>query len=107
MTGHLSAAVSHLGNISYYLGEENKVSVSELEAAVSKITSLDDNNATLNRTVEHLKANKVDLERTPLALGPHLKFDPKAETFTNNDGANKLLTREYREGFECPSGEKV
>ena len=107
MTGHLSAAVSHLGNISYYLGEENKVSVSELEAAVSKITSLDDNNATLNRTVEHLKANKVDLERTPLALGPHLKFDPKAETFTNNDGANKLLTREYREGFECPSGVKV
>ena len=27
MTGHLSAGVSHLGNISYYLGEKNKASV--------------------------------------------------------------------------------
>ncbi|QDT10905.1 Gfo/Idh/MocA family protein [Planctomycetes bacterium K23_9] len=107
MTGHLSAAVSHLGNISYYLGEENKVDASELEATLSKIKSLDDNSATLARTVQHLKSNRVDLDKTPIALGPHLKFDPKAEVFLENAEANKMLTREYRQGFEVPDGANV
>ncbi|MGB7345877.1 MAG: Gfo/Idh/MocA family oxidoreductase [Pirellulaceae bacterium] len=107
MTGHLSAAVSHLGNISYYLGEDNKVDVTELEASLSKIKSLDDNSATLRRTLDHLQANKVDLAKTPVSLGPHLKFDPKAEVFVENAEANKMLTRQYRAGFECPSSEDV
>ncbi len=107
MTGHLSAAVSHLGNISYYLGESNKVDAAELEAALRKVKSLDDNQATLGRTIEHLQSNGVDLAKTPIALGPHLKFDPKAEVFIENAEANKYLTREYRPGFECPSGDKV
>ncbi|MFK8114964.1 MAG: Gfo/Idh/MocA family protein [Rubripirellula sp.] len=107
MTGHLSAGVSHLGNISYYLGEQNKASVDEVKAAVAKVKSLDDNSATLARTVEHLEANGVDLEATPLALGPMLKFDNETEKFTNNDDANAMLTREYRKGFEVPSADKV
>lgn len=107
MTGHLSAAVSHLGNISYYVGQQNKASVSEIKEAVAKVKSLDDNAATLERTVEHLEANGVDLDKTPLALGPTLQFDPEAEKFTNNDEANEMLTREYRKGFEVPAGDKV
>ncbi len=107
MTGHLSAGVSHLGNISYYLGEQNRASAEEIAAAVSKVKSLDDNVTTLERTVAHLKANGVDLDRTPMALGPHLKFDGQAERFTNNDAANELLSREYRKGFEVPSADKV
>lgn len=107
MTGHLSAAVSHLGNISYYLGESNRVSAEEIEAVVSKVKSLDDNVATLQRTVEHLKANNVDLAKTPLSLGPMLHFDNETERFTNNDEANNWLAREYRAGFEVPSGDKV
>lgn len=100
MTGHLSAGVSHLGNISYYLGEQNKASLEQVIDAVGKVKSLDDNAATLERTVEHLKANGVDLEKTPLALGPYLEFDNDSEKFTNNDEANEMLTREYRKGFE-------
>ncbi len=100
MTGHLSAGVSHLGNISYYLGEQNKASLEQVIDAVGKVKSLDDNAATLERTVEHLKANGVDLEKTPLALGPYLEFDNESEKFTNNDEANEMLTREYRKGFE-------
>jgi predicted dehydrogenase len=106
-TGHLSAGVSHLGNISYYLGESNRVSVADLEAAIAKVKSLDDNVATLQRTVEHLKANGVDLDKTPLSLGPMLEFDPEAERFTNNDQANTWLTRDYRPGFEVPAADKV
>ena len=107
LTGHYSAGVSHLGNISYYLGEENKVTPDELKSALGKIESLDDNGATATRTIEHLESNGVDLEKTPLALGPHLQFDPQTERFTGNPQANEMLTREYRAGFEVPSPEKV
>jgi hypothetical protein len=103
----LSAGVSHLGNISYYLGESNRVSTSEIEAVISKVKSLDDNNLTLQRTVEHLKANNVDLDKTPLSLGPQLTFDNDTERFTNNEAANELLAREYRDGFVVPAGDKV
>lgn len=105
--GHLSAGMSHLGNISYYMGQENKVSVAELEAAISKVKSLDDNRETLQRTVQHLRDNGVDLERYPISLGVQLAFDPEREVFTNAPEANALLTREYRKGFECPTADAV
>lgn len=107
MCGHLSAGLSHLGNISYYMGESNPSSPDEIQAALSKIPSLDDDEATLARTVKHLEDNGVDLAATPLSLGPMLEFDPEQEKFTNNDAANELLTREYRDGFVCPTGDKV
>ena len=107
LEGHLSAAISHLGNISYYVGEKNHVSVAEAESILSDIKSLDDNAATLKRTVQHLKDSRVDLEKYPLAMGPLLKFDPEKEVFTNNEAANPWLTREYRQGFECPSPANV
>jgi hypothetical protein len=107
MTGHLSAGVSHLGNISYYLGEKNKASVDDIKQAVAKVKSLDDNAATLQRTVEHLGMSNVDLANTPLALGPMLKFDNETERFTNNEQANAMLTRDYRSGFEVPDAGKV
>ena len=36
-------------------------------------------------------------------VGKKLNWDPKAETFTNSDAANKLLSRPRREGFELPA----
>ena len=105
--GHLSAAVSHLGNISYYLGEDNRVSIEQLGEALDKVKSLDDNGATLERTVQHLKRNGVDLAKYSLSLGPQLQFDPKKETFANSADANALLTREYRDGFVCPDADAV
>jgi predicted dehydrogenase len=107
MTGHLSAAVSHLGNISYYLGEQNRVPVEKIKETIVDLKSRDDNVETLTRTVEHLKANGVDLEVTPMSLGPQLTFDPETERFIGNEDANALLTREYRAGFEVPSADKV
>ncbi len=106
-TGHLSAAVSHLGNISYYLGEENRVSPQELSDVIAGVKSLDDNVETLERTLKHLKSSGVDPEKEKLSLGPHLAFDPEAEKFIDNDAANAMLTREYRQGFEVPAAESV
>jgi predicted dehydrogenase len=105
--GHLSAGISHLGNISYYMGEDNRVAVEDISAALSDVPSLDDNQATLQRTVKHLEKNGVDLQKYPLALGPYLKFDPEKEVFTNNDAANPYLSREYREPYVCPTADNV
>lgn len=105
--GHLSAAISHLGNISYYAGESNKVTVEELSAELEGVKGLDDNQATLTRTVKHLEQNGVDLSKYPMALGPLLKFDPEKEVFTNNSAANQYLTREYREPYVCPTADRV
>ncbi len=107
LTGHYSAGVSHLGNISYYLGEDNRSSVDEIKKVVSGIKSLDDNIETLEQTVAHLESNGVDLNRTPLSMGPVLKFDIETEKFVDNNKADSLLTRVYREGFEVPAADKV
>jgi predicted dehydrogenase len=101
--GHYSAALAHLGNISYYLGEKNLTSVAEIGKAVEAVKSRDNNAATLGRTVAHLEKNGVDLGTTPLSLGPQLAFDPAAETFPENKDAAAMCTREYREEFTVPA----
>jgi predicted dehydrogenase len=101
--GHLSASIAHLGNISYYLGDDDTASPEDIESAIAKIKSRDDNAETLMRTLNHLRENKVDLSSEPLSLGPMLAFDNDTERFTNNEAANQLLTREYSEGFELPT----
>jgi hypothetical protein len=105
--GHLSAGLAHLANISTYLGESNKVSVAQVKAVLEKIKSRDDNIATLNRTAQHFKDNGVDLDKTPMSVGPLLAFDPEKEVFTNSAEANKILHRQYREPFVCPTADKV
>jgi len=105
--GHLSAALAHLGNISYYLGEQNRVSVDEAQRTLAGVKSLDDNQATLARTVQHLVDNGVDLDKYPMSLGPQLKFDPQREVFPDSPEATAMVTREYRDGFVCPRAEDV
>ncbi|MCL2624651.1 MAG: Gfo/Idh/MocA family oxidoreductase [Planctomycetaceae bacterium] len=107
--GHLSAGMSHIGNISYYLGENNKVSVEEAKKTLEGIKSLDNNGEALDRMVEHLTsaANRVDLTKTPISMGPLLKMDPEKEVFIDNDAANAMLTREYRTPFVVPAVDQV
>jgi predicted dehydrogenase len=107
LEGHLSASLAHLGNISYYLGENNFVSPDELKQAVAGVKSLDDNEATVERTVQHLIDNNVDLDKYRLSLGPFLQFDPQAETFPDSPEATAMVTREYRGEFVCPSKDRV
>jgi hypothetical protein len=90
--GHLSAALCHLANISYRLGTESPL---------SEVACKDRNaNEFLAAMREHLKANKVDAEKTVARVGPALTIDVKTERFTNNEKANAMLFREYRKGFE-------
>ncbi len=105
--GHLSAGMSHLGNISYYLGEGNKVSPEEAKKILADVKSLDDNAVTLDRTLRHLTDNGVDLAKYPISMGPLLKFDPKKEVFPESKEATAMISREYRDGFVCPKAEEV
>jgi predicted dehydrogenase len=105
--GHLSAAVAHLANISYYLGEEDRVSPGEAKRILSRVKSADDNVGTLERTLRHLTDNGVDLAKYPISMGPLLKFDPEREVFSNSKAATEMLARAYRNGFICPAPDKV
>jgi predicted dehydrogenase len=97
LDGHLSAAISHQANISYQLGA--KKTPDQVRDAVKNDKAVAE---ALGRMEEHLAANNVDLKKATLTLGPVLEMNPKTERFTNNEAANKLVTREYRAPYVVP-----
>ena len=103
--GHLSAGLCHLGNISYRLGHPaSPVEISgQLESRKVRDNVID----TFQRTVKHLVANGVDLEKSPITLGPWPDFDPAKETFLNHAEANRLLLRDYRRPFVVPKESEI
>ena len=94
--GHRSSALCHLGNISYRLGKP--ASISELQA----LSSNDDHAETLERVVNHLQDNKVDLDATPLHGGLSLKLEGEEFAGSDVEAANRMLTRDYRKPFVVP-----
>ena len=97
LEGHLSSALCHLGNISYILGSGKSFQDSAKSFG-------DDKEAyeTLARMSDHLKENKIPLDKTSCRVGKKLTIDQKAERFVNDDEANGYLTREYRKLFAVP-----
>jgi hypothetical protein len=97
--GHYSAALCHLANISYRLGE--KVSFDHKSRALS-------DSPEVAQTFENLRANLeavgVKLTDTGYQLGRTLQFDPGAERFAGEAAgkANALLTRNYRKPYVVP-----
>lgn len=94
--GHLSAALAHVGNISWKLGTPTKPE--DIKAAIKDATI----NDAVVRMIQHLEKNNVNLDRNMLALGKTLSIDPEKEVFTGEfaDIANPLLKDPYRNGFE-------
>ena len=97
--GHVSSALCHLGNISHLLGKS---------ATPAALREKIQGNAVLTescgRMMEHLGANAVNLQSTPLTLGVPLTLSPGKESFTGSFApeANALLTRHYRAPFVVP-----
>jgi hypothetical protein len=98
LEGHLSSALCHTGNISYQLGRE--ANHEEIRDQLKKDSAALE---TLARMEEHLAANKVDLKKTRLTIGPVLRMNPAKEKFNGNSKANALLTRQYRKPFVVPN----
>ncbi|SFI47210.1 Gfo/Idh/MocA family protein [Planctomicrobium piriforme] len=97
LEGHLSSALCHTGAISHLLGTPKKAAEIEKEVAGNKLWE-----DSYKRMAEHLAANGVDINDPKLHVGPWLEMDQATERFTNNDAANKLLTRDYRKGYVVP-----
>jgi predicted dehydrogenase len=101
--GHISAALSHLGNISYRLGrDESNDAIRETIAADAEAQD------SFARMMDHLQANEVDVARTATMMGPALTLAPGSERFVTKEKsdagywANAMLRREYRAPFIVP-----
>ncbi len=97
LEGHLSSALCHTGAISHRLGEKKTA-----EQIADSIKSNELYTDSFKRMGEHLKANGVDLNTPAITIGPWLDMDPATERFKDNEAANALLTRPYREGYVVP-----
>jgi hypothetical protein len=100
--GHLSAALCHLGNISYRLG--HGAAPEEIEGlfrseSANPLGFDEAQRASLFWLKHHFDELGLRLNEH-FRLGKKLKFDPKTEQFPDDPAANQLLTREYRKGFE-------
>lgn len=100
LEGHQSSALCHIGNISWRLGRT--ASPAELREALGKVKVHENVLETLDRTVQHVRDNKVDLDKTPLTLGAYLKLEAGREKFEHERG-NGFLSREYRRPFVVPT----
>jgi hypothetical protein len=97
LDGHHSSALCHLANISYRLGEPVAFSRHARSFGTAEARE------SLQRMETHLTGHKLRLEDLQLRVGRRLEFDAKQENFgANNQAANQLLTRQYRQGFVVP-----
>ncbi len=98
--GHLSsAALCHLGNISYRLGKEEPFNKSSKAFGDNKEAA-----ETFLRMEDHLKDNSIKLEETKYQLGRSLKIENKTESFVSDKGSGRDADARYPEGrFEVPA----
>jgi predicted dehydrogenase len=97
LEGHYSAALCHLANVSYRLGQDAPYDAQR--------KAFGDNRAAaeaIERMNEHLKDNGLNIEQLTYRVGRMLKFDPSAEKFVDDSEANSMLTRNYRAPFTVP-----
>jgi predicted dehydrogenase len=96
LEGHLSAALSHIGNISHRLGQ--KATPEQIKESIKNRSDVID---AFDRMRNHLAANKINIKKNMAVLGPWLTMDPDSEKFTGtmSDKANEFLTRQYRKPF--------
>jgi len=98
LEGHLSSALCHTSNISHRLGSRQAPG-----AILEKVKGNKEAADSYERMVEHLAKNGVDVAKDHLTLGEFLTMDGKAEKFTGNPEADKLLTRDYRKPYVVPA----
>jgi predicted dehydrogenase len=101
--GHVSTSVIHVANISQRLGQP--ASPRQIQQAMEAAKVNEDVVEMFAEIRKHLADNGVDIEKTPLTLGPWIGIDSEHERFVDKPAADAMLTREYRKPFVVP-GEK-
>ena len=103
--GHISTAVVHVANISQRLGKP--ASPREIQQALEALKVNENVVETFAEIRQHLTDNGVDIEKTPLTLGPWLAIDSDNEKFIDSPAANAMLTRDYRKPFVVPAENEI
>jgi predicted dehydrogenase len=99
LEGHYSAALCHLANISYRVGEP--VAFGNQAHPFDQGSPGDD---AFQRMKDHLtRENGLSVEGATYRQGRKLAFDARAENFVDAPEASKLLTRSYRPPFVVPA----
>jgi len=100
LDGHLSTSLCHMANVSYLLGAPAPTGA--IMAAVADNARLAD---ALQRMQHHLKANDVDLNKTPAVVGPWVTMGADSARFVSEhaERANALSHRKYRKPFVVPA----
>jgi len=101
LEGHVSTGLVHVANVSQRLGRP--APPDEIAKQLGKLKTNEKAVETFELTRKYLADNDIDIEKTPLTLGPWLAIDPDKETFIDNPAADALLTRNYREPFVVPA----
>ena len=99
--GHTSTAIVHVANISQRLGKP--ASAGDIQKALEALKVNENVVEQFGEIRQHLTDNGVDIDKTPLTLGPWIGIDSEKETFIDNPAANALLTRDYRKPFVVPA----
>lgn len=99
LQGHLSAACSHMANISHRLGKRSTPEA--IQETIRQNRELSD---AFERCREHLRANGVDLDADQAVVGPWVAFDNAQGRFVGEfaQPANELSRRAYRKPFVVP-----
>ncbi len=105
LEGHQSSALCHIANISYRLGKT--APPADIAKHLGSIKVHEDVQETFERTRHSMNDAGVDLEKSKLTLGQHLRVDGDKEKFINNDQADALLARQYRAPFVVPGENEV
>ncbi len=97
--GHYSSALCHLANISYQMGSNAPFAPRNRAIAENR-----DALEAVERMEAHLSGapHSLQLANLQLKVGPLLQVQARTENFNGNAAANRLLTRQYREGFVVP-----
>ena len=103
--GHTSTSVVHVANISQRLGQP--ASPKEIRQALEALKTNQIVVETFEEIRRHLAENGVDIEKTPLALGPWIRIDSEKEKFIDNPAADALLTRDCRKPFVVPGENEI
>lgn len=94
--GMLSTFLCHAANISYGLG--HTAAPADVANAIKDLPHV---NAALDSMRVHLRANGIDLAKSPLTLGARLKVAVENMTFTD-PRANARMERLYNSRFHIP-----
>lgn len=89
--GHASTSLCHFGNMSHRLGQDAGIT-----AAREAIGAIPDAVVALNDLQRHLGVHGIDLEKTPVTVGPWIQVDGANENVAAVEGGDEAMLAHAR-----------